>query len=147
MPNPQYQLNETNWELFYSETKYRATQGEVAIPIEPWKLGLLADSELLAVACQSKGAKDNWIYAGFMTLGFSTGLTVGGVADAESGTSRRLKLNQIQIFPVQKFAAEYSIAFSVPYWLPDITITVWQYIGAVVYPEITLLNEINAKIP
>lgn len=146
MVNPIYQLNETNWELFYNETKARQTQGEVSFPIEPWELGLLADSELLAVYCSTESGGDNWRFGGYMSIGFSTGLTVGGLPDAESSQARRLQLNSLKLYQVQKYAAEYSIRFSVPYWMPDISIQVWQYTGSIIYPNIQLLETINAKV-
>lgn len=146
MVNPVYQLNETNWELFYSETKSQVVNGEVKFPIDPWEVGLLADSELLAVYCETETGRDNWRFGGWIRVGFSTGLTIGGLPDSESSQARRLQLNAIKLFPVQKYAADYSIGFSVPPWMPDITIRVWQYIGPIVYPDFQLLQSIDSRI-
>ncbi|ANV86057.1 hypothetical protein [Picosynechococcus sp. PCC 7117] len=146
MVNPVYQLNQNNWELFYSETKARVVNGEVAFPIEDWEAGLLADAELLAVYCETTEGRDSWRFGGWIRIGFSTGLTVGGIPDAESSQARRMQLNAVKLFPVQKYGSEYSIGFSVPYWLPDITIRVWQYIGPIVYPDYALLQSIDSRV-
>lgn len=146
MVDPVYQLNEDNWLLFYNETVARPNI--FPLPLENWAFSpsLQSEAELLAVYVDSPNGQDSWSFGGFLNIEFSTGLTVGGSTDAKSNTVRKLKLNEIQLFPIQKFSSSYGIEFSIPYWIPDINAYIWEYTGQVVYPNMQLLQEINAKV-
>ena len=146
MVDPVYQLNSDNWILFYSETRSRPET--FPLPAKNWKFspGLQSEADLLAVFCSTPSGADEWLFGGFLNISFPTGLSEGGVTDARSNQIRKLRLKEIRLFPVQKFSSSYALEFSIPYWLPDILIKVWEYSGSVTYPEIELLQEINAKV-
>jgi hypothetical protein len=145
MPNPTYQLIADNWELFYFETVSRPSA--FPLPVENWTFSpsLQSEAELLAIYAETPSGRESWKFAGYLNLKFPTGLTVGGLTDAESSISRPIPLNRITLFPVQKFSSSYGLEMSVPHWIPDIALNIWEYTGEIIYPEIALLNEINAK--
>ncbi|NET91525.1 MAG: hypothetical protein F6K45_26190 [Kamptonema sp. SIO1D9] len=91
---------------------------------------LLLTRETFLVYAVSNGAKPHWKFAGYLNQKIRTGLLVGGQPDAFF-KRRSFWLNQLTLiqFDLDLFP-EYALSFSVPYWLPDIQIIVWEFRGA-----------------
>lgn len=145
MPNPIYDLNPVNWFQIYQDYRTWNTDGVAVEAIPPWDAGQ-SGSELLAVLVTTPSGRDTWRFGGWLTLKFNTGIDDPSAVTAESAQSYRLSLGEIKLLPVQRFSDIYTIRISPPYWLPDIETKIWAYIGEIIYPEIELLEQINAKV-
>jgi hypothetical protein len=87
-------------------------------------------SPILAVAISSNKSSPSWKSAGFLNYKIRTGLLVGGVPDTQIGKGFRIKLNQITLLILPRYSENFSISFGIHYWIQQISINVWQYIGA-----------------
>lgn len=145
MPNPTYELNPVNWFKIYEDYREWDVVDNVAKGIEDWEAGQ-AGAELLAIYVETPSGKESWRYGGSISISFPTGIDDPIAGNAVSSRSYRLKLNEVTLIDVKKYAPTYSLRMSVPYWLPDIRTKIWIYIGPINYPEISLLNTINSKL-
>lgn len=146
MSEKKYHLTADNWSLFYGET---VTRPDITpLPRTNWLFGpsLQSEADLLAFHAESDRRKSTWNFAGLINLKFNTGLTVGGIADAESTITRGIYFDRILLVEVKKFSSSYGIEMSVPHWVPDISLFIWEYTGDIFRQDITLLETINAKV-
>ncbi|TRV22414.1 MAG: hypothetical protein EWV88_13490 [Microcystis wesenbergii Mw_MB_S_20031200_S109D] len=97
---------------------------EISVPIQ-------LSSGLLAFFATSQSADPKWKFAANVKRKYFTGLTVGGNPDAVVD-NKRIFLNQFSLlrYPVS-FGSSYSLLISVPYWIRQITLYLWEYTGPV----------------
>jgi hypothetical protein len=96
---------------------------DIVIPIQ-------ISSPVIAIYCASSSDPGTWNYAGKVRQKINSGLLVGGVLDGLIAT-RRLKLREVNILRFDRVSSSYSIEISIPYWLRDIGLLVWEYIGLI----------------
>lgn len=148
-----YQLaNQQNWEYLWGESfqaqkvpnsfdRYYSIP-EIEVPV-------LLESNVIAVYASSLTAAPHWKFAGLVKQKLQLGLTVGGGQDGYGVKVRKIWLNQITLIEFRNLADSFSISIKVPYWLEQIQLMVWQYIGPVTTTDFyhsQLLEEIKAKV-
>lgn len=70
-----------------------------------------------------------WSYGGKALISINTGITVGGNTDTVVFTkSLFLHQNNLLVFP--NLAGDFRLEYSPPKWFGQVTLRVWQYIGA-----------------
>lgn len=141
-------VNPSNWELLASENLIAPTPpGEVNnlnrwYPIAPWDVPFLTAGKLIAIYAESESAEPHWKYAGQAIQKINTGLTVGtdhtGVLSV-----KKFYLNQFSLLKyLDNYGGEYSLTIKIPYWIREITVYLWEYVGDVVDSHEDLLNDI-----
>lgn len=147
--------NPNNWEQIYNQSftaeiispqplKYRPIP-EIAFP-------LVMQRHIIVCGANSSTAPPNWRFAGFVDQRLRFGLTVGGAYDGNAYQKKIwLKRNTLIIFP--RLTPDYSFSIKIPYWIDQIELIFWQYIGIENdSTELALaamsakLDEINGKI-
>jgi hypothetical protein len=145
--------NSANWEQVYFSTVNAAQvnpQSHTPIPLIVVPVQL--ESPILAVYVSCTPPKPTWYFAGWLNQKVFTGLTVGGVTDAENVQRRKIWLNKITLIRLDKLSDSYSITFSVPKWFQSISLQVWEYTGPIDNPDYALekividLQRIEGKI-
>jgi hypothetical protein len=123
--------NENNWESLWNTNLEGVPSGtDRYYPIPETTCPLLIDKHILAVATNSNKSSPSWKSAGFLNYKIRTGLVVGGIPNTQIGKGFRLKLNQITLLILPRYSETFSISFGIHYWIQQISIDVFQYIGA-----------------
>ncbi|MTJ11845.1 hypothetical protein FJR11_04385 [Anabaena sp. UHCC 0187] len=140
-----------NWESIYT---FNATAGILSentyIPIPPATAPIFLESDIIAVYVNTDVPDGrNWRYGGFVEQRFTSGLTVGGSADA-AGSPHNIYINKITTLFFPPITAQYSLKVYFPKWFKSVELQLWQYTGVDDTSEnITLTEEfanINFKI-
>jgi len=124
--------NSENWESIWSNT-ITAQQGTFPnshLPIPNQEVPILLNRHVLACAVSSATAKPTWNFAGFLGQKLFSGLIVGGSPDTFAVNKYKLWLDRITLLTFDKLTPTYSVVFEIPKWFDQVTINLWQYIGA-----------------
>lgn len=146
----QYSLgNSENWSLAYSESVTAANapgSGDRYIPIPEIEVPILLTSQVIAVFCQSSQASPRWKLGGLMNLKVQTGILTGGEFDTYPFEKKRIWLNRITLFTLPVLTPDYSLSFDIPYWLRQISISVYEYTGPIVDPLQVKVDSIDTRL-
>lgn len=121
----------------YSDRHYRIP--EIVVPI-------LLEQFVLAVYCTSSTNPGWWHSGGLMNVKFPTGILTGGVGETHPSERYRIWLDQITSFEIPKMAANYELSFNAPYWLDQLSISVYEYTGPVHDSTETQLNALQTDL-
>lgn len=69
----------------------------------------------------------------------------GAVSGLIQFSSKRIYLEQIQMFRFELFANSYQIRIVIPWWIRSVDISIWEYIGAI-DEEYDLIQQQLARI-
>jgi len=124
---------ENSWELVWSRSLVgdRTPQNRLR-GIQEAIVPLLFDKFVVAVYCYSPYALSNgkgWRWGGYAVRRIRTGLTIGSAYDSEAGTKRPYWLNRVTLLLYDPIVPNYGLSFEFARWLPDINISVWQFLG------------------
>lgn len=126
--------NSDNWEFAITQTftadPIFSTTLERFFPIPEQAISILATSEIVGIYCESESAKAGWKLGATVLQKFQTGIFVGGSPDSYINAAK-IWLNQITLINFPKIAEEYAIAFRIPFWIRDLTVSVWFYTGEI----------------
>ena len=103
------------------------------------------ESTIIAVYCESSSAEPSWKYGGRVFQKIFTGLTVGGSAESRVGTAK-IWLNEIEVIFFQKVTSTYRLVFNIPYWIRNITVSVYEYTGPIQDTVDSDLQEIKTSL-
>lgn len=125
--------NQNNWNLIDSGSRTAAiatnSNGTTAIvPISAINLPLVIENNTIAVLFRTNNRKPTWYTGGWISFNILTGLTVGGSFDS-SILRRRVTLDLINIISAPSIAQTFSLTIQPPYYFPDFSWTIWEYIG------------------
>jgi len=104
------------------------------------------ESPILAVYISCTPAKPTWKFGAWLNQSVFTGLTVGGVVDAENVQRRKIWLNKITLIRLEKLATSYSISFEVPKWFESVFIRAWEYVGPIGDTTEVLIDELKQDV-
>ncbi len=122
--------NANNWEPLWSTNLEGVSAGaDRYYPIPEVSCPVLIDKHILAVSTNSSNSSPSWKSAGFLNYKIRTGLVVGGSPDTQIGKSFRIKINQITLLILPRYSETFSISFGIHFWIQQISINVWQYVG------------------
>ena len=130
-----YDLGNANaWSLIFSTTKIAPPAPSQKLnsyyPIPDFEASVQPSSPVLAIYATSESAEERWRTGGFIKQRIRTGLLGGGNPDAYV-QAKKFYLNQFTIIEFQRLSTAYSIEFSIPYWLREITFDVYEYTGLI----------------
>jgi hypothetical protein len=140
--------NSTKWELIFSDS-YEAPliPGNTPLlekyyPIEPITIPYTINSNLVAIFATSENAESHWKYAGQVIQKISLGITVGGVPTGVLSV-KKFYLNQWSLLRyLDTYSSDYALQINIPYWLRDISLTLYGYSAPVVDSHEVLLNQL-----
>jgi len=130
-----YQIsNSANWNQIWSTTR-TAQSVEPSVlekyyPIPEIVAPFQFDNPILAVYADSNSAEEHWKLAGKAQQKVLTGLVVGGTPETVTAI-KRIWLKQISLLIFPRLASTYTLGFNIPYWLRDINLIVWEYVGPI----------------
>jgi hypothetical protein len=139
--------NSANWESIYSHTVNAQVLTERDhIPIPEITIPVLLDQHILAVYTNSNTAKNTWNTAGYLKQKINLGLVVGGLPDAENVRQQRVLLRKINLIMFPRLTSEYALSFAVPFWLRDLSLSIWKYTGINSDSTSELVNQVRVDI-
>lgn len=114
-------------------------------PIRTISVPILIESPIIAIFVNSDTAAPHWRYAGMCRQVIPTGLTIGGVTNANT-EQRKLYLYRINLFVLPRLTAEYSLYIDVPYWIVDLRLNLYEYTGLIGDSTEIALNSLEEDI-
>ena len=140
--------NSTNWiEIFSDSYKVSYIQGKatkVYVPIEPQELSVNIDSPLIAINCTSTQYPTQNRYLGSIVQQ----VQLPGLFPTTTalGKGKGIYSNQTVLAQFTEFDDSYSLLLKPKYYVEQITITIYKYIGSAHYVLEERLNTIEGKI-
>lgn len=124
--------NIRNWQTFWSgELVARSDVERPAFrffPIPDFEIPILAESNILAIFANIPQSDNNWYYAGTAYQKVRTGIDAVLVPDSFID-SQRFYLRQTTILRFEPTIESFSIVLRIPYWIREISIQTFQYVG------------------
>jgi hypothetical protein len=150
MSKPILQLqNGANWKPLW--TTYIAAE---AVPDKPGytleiptiTIPILLENHIIAISAKSPSARPSWKVGGRIAKKISTGITLGGTPDVTISDGRKLWLNQINLFRFTPYTPTYSLEITPVYYLTEIYLALWIYIGVDTETTSEQLNRIEFAV-
>lgn len=120
------------------------------IPIAGIEIPIQADHRFLAAGCVSTTARSSWHLGGWLTPSFASGR--GDLGDVGLGRLA-VPLQGTKLLVLPQYSTAYKLRFDIPYWIDDLSLTIFQYIGtegdsteAILAQVQSSLAEIQAKL-
>jgi hypothetical protein len=136
--------NPVNWNQVYSTTVAAVFIGsDRYAPIPKITVPVLLESQVVACYVTCLPDKPTWRFAAWMNQNIQTGLTIGGLTDAENVQRRKIWLRKITLARLEKLSENYSISFDVPSWFQSVSLQVWEYTGVIEDSTEDLINQIR----
>lgn len=129
------------WQRVYFEVKNGEPDNRrIKAPlIEPFEIPLLFSQHILAVTATCITAKPRWrtagylkqVYSGVSLESSSTVFTVNSPTSGVDAASKRIGLNTLELVIFPQLASDFYLWFDPVYWLPKLTLGIWQFTGEV----------------
>ena len=127
--------NGNNWASRYEDS----LQGSPApvpgnyLPIPEQTIPFTFTSQLLAISATSSTAKSTWKTAGWIwqrvLVNIGTGSTV---PNALAQRKYKFYLDKLTVLTIPKLASEYALSISIPRWLQDLDLKIYEYTGEII---------------
>jgi hypothetical protein len=121
------------WEQRYVTHKYGAARptGRGFVPIAPFKIPLLLESPIVAVRASSEDGGKDWKLACWCDRIIPTSSPVAAIAQI-SADRNPLGMNKTTLLDYTANPVEnYQLQLEPPYWMPDLRVEVWEFVGAI----------------
>lgn len=128
-------LNGEEFQLIWNETRQVVRDPSIPRggyqPIPPFEIPFLLDSPLVAASAISTTSRPTWKVGAKMRpkFFFESGSAGTGFDPYGFEFSIPLNLDKPFIYRVTRWKPEYQLLVSIPPWLQDVHLTVWQYTG------------------
>jgi len=126
--------NASNWNLLWSTNLTAPSVGAAILKqyssIPDFTMPLLISNPVVAVYITSETDPGKWRRGGYIKQKVQTGIADGGQVDSYL-TQSFLQLRKINIVQLQEINGNFALEFSVPYWLRQVSISVWEYTGVI----------------
>ena len=148
MSKPILQLgNSANWlQVWTSAIVATRTPDGGFIPMPPLQCPVRLESRIITIYTYSARAKATWQIAGVLTRKIRAGVLVGGGYDVGVADLKLLRLNKNNLYIFDPLETDYEIEISPKYWLEDLEVAVFEYIGIDTDTVSEKLNQIELKI-
>jgi hypothetical protein len=146
MGRPILQLgNAQNWQAFFNGS-YSAqiiNGGRDFVPLGSVTLPVLSDRRILVAGTTSTAASPNWRTGGWLTPILQCGGAPFQQADLRS---ERIPLESTRILILPDLTEGYRLRFSIPRWLKQVDLEIWQYIGPEKDSTEELIRQLQTQI-
>lgn len=126
--------NSQNWNLSWSGSRTApptpAPQLGRYFPIEDFTVPVQFQTPVLAIYLTSTTDPGRWIRGGFAKQKIRTGILGGGSPDTFS-QALPLRLREINLLQFAQITTSYAVTLSIPYWLRQIDVTIYEYTGTI----------------
>lgn len=137
-------------QLYNQQFQAQRISPKAYIPLQPVPIPIQADHRFLAAGCTSTSARPSWNLGGWLTPSFDSGRgDLGDVGLGRLGVP--LKGKKLLVLP--QYSTAYKLLFEVPYWIEDVNLTIFQYVGtegdsteALIVQALASLAAIQAKL-
>lgn len=130
-----YTLNDSDsWELLWngsfsvaivpSSEARRTPLPEISIPIQAYY-------PIIAVKISSASNPGHWKFGGYVNQKAVFGIIENNQANNINTSKQKIWLDRVTAVFFPQLTDSYQITFNIPWWLRQVDITVWQYIGPV----------------
>jgi len=134
----------TKWQLLYNSHFQRQPKNATEdYPIPPQLLPILAEHRVLAVAVNSQAAKSTWRYGGSIIAVLNCGATDFGKVDAARYS---LPCNGSKLVILPGIASTFQLRYEVPWWFPEVALSIYQYIGPVSDSTENLIEQLRSDL-
>lgn len=117
-------------------------------PIGTIQIPILVSNQVIGLYISSEDSPPNWKYAGMLRQVVPTGLIIGGLANAQF-SQHKVYLNRINVVNLPKCTSDSALYLDVPYWIPDISLSLYEFAGSVInrdYFNVKTVNITNGTI-
>jgi len=125
-----------NKKSLYSDPNYRIADFFCSVRLA---------SPIIAVSSSSNSASSHWKLAGYLTKALDTGIVLGNSFDSLE-ENQKFWLNQSTLFFFKQTSTAYGVKFSIPYWIRNIRVTVFEYTGPIEDSIEQKLDQIQTSI-
>lgn len=140
--------NTTNWLQIYSDdfqaTYIQGQQIPIYTPIPKTELPVNIDSSLVAIHCTSTQYPNSQKYLGSVVQAVL--INQSFPTDTATANAKRIYSNQTVLAQFTEFDDTYRLVLSVRWWVEQLSITVYEYIGLENFKIENRLNIIEEKI-
>lgn len=131
-----------NWDFLWSGNFARGTDAiGRKIPIPEIIVPVLADTDLIAVRCDSNSAPDRWVASGWISGWIPDATYANSPYLSRVGGSQRLYLFSTTQCRFGDFGTPYQLRINAPRYLDDFQIEIYEYIGL---GEPSIAGKLNA---
>lgn len=138
--------NSANWQLTNSIERVAepviTRVLERYYPIPDFEAPIQLSSPILAIYIESESDPGTWRRGGFVKQKIRTGIVGGGGNDAYL-TVKPMYLRQINTYTFPLVSTAYSLEFSIPFWLRQISINVYEYTGLIADTTEQTIDEVK----
>jgi hypothetical protein len=141
--------NAANWSLLWNYSANATPVPDLpgyTVEIPPITAPFLLENHIIALSAKSSTAKPSWKLGGRIAKKISTGITLGGTPDVTISDSRKLWLNQINLFSFTPYTATYALEITPIYYLTQIDLALWIYNGIDTDTVTSQLNRIEFAV-
>lgn len=139
--------NSQNWEQVYTVSAIANRPTPTGYqPIGAIPIPVLMDSPIVACYAENPNARPTWYRAGSLIQRIRIGVLVGGQADTESFSARRVYLKQVSLAIFPTLQAQYELVFRPVFWHDRMDLTLWKYTGPRSDSTIQALGQILGRV-
>lgn len=122
------------WELIFTGTRSMSTAPKSlwkSLPIPEIVTDIQPISNIVAVRASSASNPGYWKFGGYASQKIVPGIAASGSSLLATTSSQKIWLDRLSILFFPDLTDSYYLTFNIPYWLRQIDLSVWQYLGAV----------------
>ena len=128
----------------YEATYIPGKATKVYVPIEPTELNVNLDSPLIAIYCTSTDYPNSQKYLGSIVQ--QVKLPGFFPVDAALGRGRGIYSNQTVLAKFTEFDDSYSLLLRPKYYVEQLSVTIYKYVGSTYFVLEERLNTLEAKV-
>ena len=125
-------LDPASWNQVYTEarTAVQATPQGAYIPIPAFEVPITMHSRVFVIKAICINTKPRWRFAG--NLKPRVAAPIAGINSSPvEVASFYIQLNRTKLIVLPAFVTDYNLVLETATWLKDLSITIWEYVGAV----------------
>lgn len=103
------------------------------LPIPDLVIPITFTGQLLAISASSTTAKSTWKTAGWLWQRVLVNIGTGATSpNALSQRKYKFYLDKLTILTIPKLASEYALSISIPQWIQDLDLEIYEYTGEII---------------
>ena len=102
-----------------------------SLPIPEIVTDIQPISNIVAVRASSTSNPGYWKFGGYASQKIVPGIAEGGASPLATTSSQKIWLDRLSILFFPDLTDSYYLTFNIPYWLRQIDLSVWQYLGVI----------------
>lgn len=142
-----------NWDLILSDSRSvtytnNTTSDKLPYYYEPISpIYASPNSHILLIGTKSEKAKPHWFLGARASqfLYVSPSTTSYFISGVQAQESKKIGLNRLTLVKFEDYGiSPYTLQLSIPYWIEDITVEVWEYADPIVSDSQNIIDRLDA---